>query len=289
MSDTEGVEPDPGFDVQLEWSGDEYQRPFTDAASGVKRDGGESVATSPTPLLPALASRVDNVLAAVAALTARVDGLAAASHAFQSGISDRLVDYIESTSAVTSAQTEALDEYRRSTERSVTELRRATAATDKLLRKLIGRLDEVSTDVRLATEASDGGGPAIDRDELMAVVTDALAPVTEAIDGLYEQPSAAADATSQSSHQELAGELAEIRKELTQLKRRVGLRGKTSTGEHPPQGPGLSPDDLDRLTDAIVDRLAATLEVVPDDSFEAPVEPEPPTPRAPRRSRSARS
>jgi len=285
MSDTEGVEPDPAFDIQLEWSGDEYQRPFTDAATGAARAASAPVATSPAPLLPALAVRVDDVLAAVAALTTRVDGLAAASQAFQSTISDRLVAFTESTSAVTNAQNDALDEYRRSTERSVTEWRRATRATDKLLRTVMGRLDEVTTDVRLATEVS-GGGAAIDRDELAAAVADALAPVAEAIDGLYDQPPATVDSQS---HLDLANELAQIRSELTQLKRRVGLRGKPSTGdERPPSTAALSPDDLDRLTDAIVDRLAATLEVVPDDSYEPPPEPDPPAPKASGRSRSAR-
>src|SRR5438445_549542 len=83
--------------------------------------------------------------AAVASLTTRVDGLVAASQAFQSTISDRLVAYVESTSVATTAQNDALDEYRRATERTVTELRHATRATDKLLRTLGGRLEEVST------------------------------------------------------------------------------------------------------------------------------------------------
>src|SRR5439155_22595609 len=204
----------------------------------------------PPPLLPALAVRVESVLTAVAALTARVDALAAASQAFQSGISDRLVNYIESTSAVTTAQDEALNEYRRASERSVTELRHATRATDKLLRTLSGRLEEVSTDIRLATEAS-GSGPAIDRDELSAAVADALAPVAEAINGLYDHPVAASDGGNLA----LADELARIRIELTQLKRRVGLRGKPSTSAE--ERPVLDESVLDRLTDAIVDRLAA--------------------------------
>ena len=105
------------------------------------------------------------------------------------------------------------------------------------------------------------------------------------IDGLYDQPVA----TSDGGNLDLANELTQIRRELTQLKRRVGLRGKASTtDERPSSSPALSSDDLDRLTDAIVERLAATLEVVPDDSFEAPAAPEPPAPKASGRSRSAR-
>jgi hypothetical protein len=226
---------------------------------------------APAPLLPALAVRVEDLLAAVASLSSRIDGVAVMAQALQTSVTDRFVEFVETTTAATTAQAEALDEYRRATERSVGELRRAASTNDDLIRTLLARIDELTTDMRESIGGAPAAGPAeVDLEAISAVVADALSPAIEALSSRPEP--ASADARQPRSDGKVTEELVNIREQMTELKRRVGVRARAKAT--------LDDAEVDRLAEVIVDRLTDMLEVVPDDEG-APVASTVPTPPAP--------
>jgi hypothetical protein len=99
------------------------------------------------PLLPAVAGRLETVHNSVSALGMRIDALGSLTSSVGSAMADRLTEYGDTVSQVTRVQTEALDEYRHGTERTVTELRRSLAASDDVIRRLSARIDELVTDM----------------------------------------------------------------------------------------------------------------------------------------------
>ena len=104
-----------------------------------------------TPLLPALAYRVDAIGETLASLAMRVDTLGAATATLRTVLSDRLVDYAETMATVGRTQSDAIEEHRHAQERTIAEVRRSITMRDEALRKVSGRVEELLTDTHAIT------------------------------------------------------------------------------------------------------------------------------------------
>jgi hypothetical protein len=308
------------------------------------------------PLLPAVAGRLETVHNSVSALGMRIDALGSLTSGVGSAMADRLTEYGDTVSQVTRAQTEALDEYRHGTERTVTELRRSLAASDEVIRRLSARIDELVTDmgslmeiVRVLGAApirTDAASWSSASDEKLDWLRAEVAAIASAIESAPVAPSAPAPASEPAFDpalaadllraidelrtdvkaitsagvaaslsdaavslpvaggevaelsaigEELSGELVALRSEITQLKRRIGMRAKSSgalddfqlreladriaESVRPPvladadleriveavRPPGLADADIERIVAAVGAHLESTFEVVPED------------------------
>jgi uncharacterized coiled-coil protein SlyX len=156
------------------------------------------------PLLPAVAGRLETVHNSVSALGMRIDALGSLTSNVGSAMADRLTEYGDTVSLVTRAQTEALDEYRHGTERTVTELRRSLAASDEVIRRLSARIDELMTDtsslleiVRVLGAApirTDTGPPSSASDKKLDSLNAAVAEIASAIESALASAAAATSA-----------------------------------------------------------------------------------------------
>jgi hypothetical protein len=306
------AQPGPGdqdaaFDIQLDWASEHFPPSLNDVPgegrTETRDDGGDAAADGiarpsvSTPFLPTLLGNIETVNTAIAALGFRVDAVGATLQGLQSVVLDRLVEHIDAISVATRSQRDALDEYRRGNERAVSELRKATTANDKATSGITRRVEEISTDVRSLADLSSTiagqqphavGVPSDLADELVMALTPINDELLEAITKLQS----ALDTVPQSGRAQgegLAEELARVREELTQVKRRVGLRGRAEASLTDEQleliaesvatklpTPTLSDDDFDRLADAIVDKLSSVFEVISDDVADDP----PPKPKS---------
>jgi hypothetical protein len=293
---SEGSGQDDELGVRLDWPGDDTgfaRRPDAAGAVGPEaenddidqfgsaegavdepdaepNDGPASPPTGPVPLLPALLNKLDNVGTTVSTLAMRIDALGATTNNLNSVLSDRISDYIDTVAHLTRSQQDVVEEYRHGNDRTVAELRRAIAESDALLRQVAARLDEVVTDV-----ASLGDG-----ERLMTTANDA--------------PGAAMS-------EELESEIAGLRDDIVQLKRRIGVRAKAPAVLDEAQvgilldriveriGPTTFADeDVHRVAQAVVAQLEQFLEVVPDTPASAPAPtPVPRPPPAPERAADA--
>jgi hypothetical protein len=311
------------------------------------------------PLLPTLIGRIGIVEAAVGALSMRIDAIGAAVASLRSVLSDRLTDYTEAAAAITRAQTESIEEYRRVNDRVVTELRRTVGETDESSRRVASRVEETAADVQALGEllrtldtgagtiasshenvkrelgesleefagslsdrldeltsewraATDETRLAVRRIEAAAATTPppAAAPSEASVDagaiaaavqlelgaalddigdrlGRVETTLAAsprewaAPLTGDVDDPAIASELALLRDEVLQLKRRIGVRARTAVT--------LDDQELERIVSSIVDRLEASIEVVPDTAVVVPPAPAKKAsgPRRPRRTSNA--
>jgi ElaB/YqjD/DUF883 family membrane-anchored ribosome-binding protein len=223
-----------------------------------------------------------------------------------------------------------VEQLRRQHERAMSELRRSVQETDTGLRQLAGQVAGLADDFAALTDlvrsaldrpsgdASSAGVSEFDgwQDALaemqavsasLAQAAEAIVPaddegVVRALDDLRREMRrvAAAGAADSPVLADLASELAALRDEVTQLKRRVGVRGKTSTTLdddqvaslvdrvaerlQPPDAPvvaTLSDRDLSRIIDGVLEQIERTFEVVPEP---APAEPAPARAPSPERA-----
>lgn len=180
-------------DVRLDWpAGDATGAPPDEGAEPDEHDDGVGFETHllpAVPLLPAIAGRVDALDGQLRALGLRIDVLSNSVAAVRTAIGDRIDGYAD-TAAATARQAEnALEEHRRSTERAVTEVRRALAGTEDVLRRLAARVDEVSTDVASLLAAAmahrlDAVGDSTGSEAPETAVLDAVAGLDERLAGV---------------------------------------------------------------------------------------------------------
>lgn len=272
---------DSELGVELEWPEDE-DKPAPMPRSRARTATGERTASvavegdaapPQTPLLPALASRLEGVRDGVSTLGLRVDALQSTTTSFQSSLSDRLAEYMEAIRQIARAQQEMLDDYRHGNERSIAELRRTLATSDDSLRRVAARVDE-----------------------LISGVVSIPAP-TQATAPPRDDKSGPRTVTVTAAESDVGDELEAIHEELVQLRRRVGVRARATVTLEDAQVDSLvdrvvqtvgivqiSDADLGRLAEAVVARLEEVLEVVPE---EAPPADEEPATTAPSRRRKS--
>ncbi|MEY2423416.1 MAG: hypothetical protein QOI95_3483 [Acidimicrobiaceae bacterium] len=276
----QGAGDDNDIGVRLTWPRDDLNpRPDSgtmieaprdsDFARGTDDDddGTASSMTRP-PLLVTITNKLEEIHATGEAMSARLDLLGSSLAALQSVISDRMSAHFETTAAAARAQSEALEGYRHGNERAVAELRRGMAASHETIREFGAHIAEVAGDTQ----------------SILAL----LQGLTEG--GWADGPVAAAHSAGDAG---VGDELALLRDEIHQLKRRVGLRARAPVTIDDEQlqaiadqvaarsgGVTLDDHEADRLTEMIVDRLTTMLEVVPDASEAAPANGEfvPPAP-----------
>jgi len=221
----------------------------------------------PVPLLPALFRRLEAVSSNIATLAMRVDALGATTSSLHAAFSDRLTEYVDTVAHITRSQQDSLEEYRHGNDRVVAELRRAVGESDDVLRRVAARVDEVAEDLASFGDIARalGSAPARGRG------------------GAGFDPAA------------IEAELAGLRDDIVQLKRRLGVRAKATVVLDEEQVELLldqlverigtsvfADDDIERVAHAVVAQLDQFLEVVPDDE---PVAPSADAPRSSRRSR----
>lgn len=129
------------------------------------------------PLLPSIAGRVDALDGQLRAISMRLDVLGSAVASLRSAIAERVDAYAEAAASATRQADDALEEHRRSTQRSAAELRRGVAQHEDALRRLSARVEELVAEVVSSIEGT-GAAPAPAPD---------LRPVESAIDELAER------------------------------------------------------------------------------------------------------
>nr|MDQ3293584.1 hypothetical protein [Actinomycetota bacterium] len=142
-----------GFDDDDGFGDDGFGEDGFDDGFGAAEMGDEDdAALSPGPLLPAMVNRIDTVHGSVSALSMRLEALINATATIRSSLSDRVDEYAAVVSRASITQAHHLDDYRRSTERTVAELRRSSAETGETLHRLGGRIEELATDLATLTD-----------------------------------------------------------------------------------------------------------------------------------------
>lgn len=282
------------FDVSLEWPDEEpgaaaarLTWPNAEDPDDAPRPptvGGDPVAVPPKgrmPLLPAVAARLESIESSIAMLAIRVDALGATTNGVRSSLSDRLAEYADTVARLTRSQQDMLEEYHHGNERAVTELRRSVTESDDVVRRLEARVDELVTDVAslteiartLASESRSRFTPSDFGDEASGELGGQLG----GLEGLADTISAI-ELQGRASASELAG----LRDELAQLKRRVAVRAKAPAVLDEAQiedlvvtlaeqlgSARLADEELARFAQAVVAQLAESLELVSEETAPA--------------------
>ena len=233
---------------------------------------GEPAAAVPTHELVA---GLDRLQVAVSSLSARVDGLADATHSFRSVMNERLDEYTETVLRAAKSSASDLQEYRRMHTASLGEVRRNANETAETLRRLTGWMEELARiqgdDERWATALSQAFEEAAaerregeERDrQVVSTLTERLKRIDHALGRLGE---------------ELAAEPPDpLLPVVTSLAERLGrmeraLDGLAAQAGQPPLPPPLVLDDeaVGAIAAAVAERLHAPAPA-------APPEPQPPT------------
>jgi chromosome segregation ATPase len=119
--------------------------PMVDSPDAFAPAGGKA-------LLPTLVGRLDSVLGSISALSLHIDALSGAINALRSGVTDRLTEYSEALSGMTTAQASVIEEYRHGSERALGELRKSLQTVDETIRRTAGRTDETANDVGVVAD-----------------------------------------------------------------------------------------------------------------------------------------
>ncbi len=101
-----------------------------------------------------LAGRLDAIHGTLSTLGMRVDALVTSTTSYRSALTDRLAEYAELVTKTARNQAADLEEYRRTTERTIAEVRGSMAAAEEALRSLADRVDGDG----VVTTGGDGGG-----------------------------------------------------------------------------------------------------------------------------------
>lgn len=337
----------------------------------VPREGNGSTVFDPMataslpPVLPALSGRIDSVHTVVSGLSVRLESLGAAIGVLQSDLLNSIADHSDLMTGHVRSTADAVEGYRRGTERLLSDVRREASAGEETTRRLVSRVEDLATDLQsvlellhdvvrevkqtadIASRVQERSGespseavqPALDQlarietalrqpDASIAAVSETLERVERAavprewveqvIGQLQQVEQTLAEATVEpdeaesefsrlehllterldavelavnesrgnASNVDIGIEIARLREEVTQLKRRIGVRGRTSltldddqigvlaeqiaaAAPMPelPEAPAAAPIDddfIERVTDSLVRRLETMFEVVPD-------------------------
>jgi hypothetical protein len=261
----------------------------SDAAQAAGADDDAARDVPPVPLLPAIAERLESVHGAMATLSMRLDALVTATAAFRSVVSDRLSDYSDTVARLHRVQAAELEEYRHGTERLAAELRRTMGDNDEALRTLTSRVEEIGTELGafnelVRTTIADSRATSRVSEKLSIEVAESLDSFEErmierldASQRAAESAVVAAGGEMTKLRRELAAlrkaprtdaadgdgvgeELAAIREELLQLRRRIGVRAKPTSAPAAPAAPApahfvLDDEQLARIVDAVGNRI----------------------------------
>ncbi len=120
-------------------------------------DASELVSGEGAGLLPAVTSatgggRADTMVAAIGALSMRVDSLIAATTTYRSVMSDRLTEYADLVNRLNRTQANDLDEFRKANERTVGEIRRTMSDSEEYVRTVSAQSDQLITEIGLLAE-----------------------------------------------------------------------------------------------------------------------------------------
>lgn len=199
-----------------------------EALEGVIAAGVEAGDDATGELLPATtavsAARIDNVPAAIGALSMRIDSLIAATTTYRSVLSDRLAEYAELVTRLHRTHASDLDEFRKANERTVGEIRKTLTANEKSQREVAAHAESLVRDVDSLTEHAKTS--AADARELLEA-TDKLGRfVTEALDQFAERVLIEVKGISESVTpvvSSLRNEISLVRESLDQLNERSSL------------------------------------------------------------------
>jgi ElaB/YqjD/DUF883 family membrane-anchored ribosome-binding protein len=276
---------DDDFDVRLRWPAEAVDQPKSAMRPlGRPRPEPEPVpapVSAPVrqapavdlgvgPALPRIAAEVHAVHETVMELLAQLEVATSATKALRKVVSDRLTDVTESI--------ERLPKH-------------DDAGTERALRALVSGLDEVRGDIAGLAEISTIAEPPTD--EPSATDEPSTTAILEELTAARDATTASFDAFSAELVQELAkvlarsradtsvsldrvrgelsGELAEMRNELTNLKRRIAVRARGPVDGAAPVDARLSDDDLQRIASAVAEKLTESFEVVGQDAQSAPL------------------
>lgn len=128
--------------------------------------------------LAALRERLDAVQHDVAELVARLHTLDGAITGVETSLGDRLADYADTVVQLGRGLTSNVSTYREGNERTVSDLRRALADSEELLRAVLTKSDDLAVEIASMRRelSSDLPSDALDVDELRVVLHEALEP-----------------------------------------------------------------------------------------------------------------
>ena len=174
--------------------------PF-DAATAPPGTRAPSRLAEPPAAVPSheLVAGLDRLQVAVSSLSARVDGLADATHTFRSVMNERLDEYTETVLRAAKSSASDVQEYRRMHTASLGEVRRNANETAETLRRLSGWMEELARiqgdDERWATALSQAFEEAAaerregeERDhQVVSTLTERLKRIDQALGRLGEE------------------------------------------------------------------------------------------------------
>lgn len=292
--------------------------------------------------LSSLRQRIDVVHEDVAGLEARLQSLGSAIGDVEVALGDRLAEYADTVVQLGRGLTSNVTTYREGNERTVSELRRALADSEELLRAVLTRVDDLAVAMgELGSEPPVDERAALGADEVQTIVRDAIGtldvrtdigklandlaalgdrvttqlasnatvqPLTGGVDaamhtelltaletirtelqGLRRAQSPTPKKTADVERERvLVGELAAMRDEIAQLKRRIAVRAKSTAiddeqiatiVERVKAAIDLRLDDADveRVAVAVAHRFSEAFEVVLEEPAPSPSPAQPPS------------
>ena len=156
---------------------------------------------STEPIDPALADRLDTIHRTLSTVGMRIDALVTSTTTYRTALTDRLTEYSDLVAKLTRAQGADLEEYQRTNERTVADLRRGLASSEEILQRLEERI-----------EAMQGGpgSPAAGSDEVVEEIRSVLdlqhtltRSLTESLDQFGDRVLARIAATQAATEEQL--------------------------------------------------------------------------------------
>jgi hypothetical protein len=281
--DSPGTPPDD-LDVSLRWPGadasddaprvkprrtdetadDEPSPPIAAPVDPVAADearGPEVAAPGPGLDVQAFAARTDSLLAALASIAVRMDGLTNTMALLRTVVADRLTDYGEQVVRAQAANDRGMEDYRRLQERSIVELQTGLGESEHALRRLERSVAAVAADLdktgrvmqsqleqvehlghRLEDVADLAAQPP--QPDLSAV-HERLQQLDTQLDALVHRPDGGGRGGAGTA--EILDRLEALSEQTQMLRRRIALRVRTDQG--------IDPALVDAMADAVVERL----------------------------------
>src|SRR4051795_2373204 len=124
----------------------------------VPREGNGSTVFDPMataslpPVLPALSGRIDSVHTVVSGLSVRLESLSAAIGVLQSDLLNSIADHSDLMTGHVRSTADAVEGYRRGTERLLSDVRREASAGEETTRRLVSRVEDLATDLQSVLE-----------------------------------------------------------------------------------------------------------------------------------------
>ena len=147
-SDDEAADDDTEVEVEAGFEPDEAA--LGDDGHDEGHDDGELLPA--VPLLPSIAGRVEALSGLLRSISMRLDGLTAVTDVYRANVTDRIDEYTETVLQLSRQSDQTLDEHRRANERAISELRRNASDRGEAVGQLVGRVEELATDVATLRE-----------------------------------------------------------------------------------------------------------------------------------------